>query len=92
MAPDVVLTAGHCFANELSAVVNGYSLSGQVNEDQYPRQVGSSLRHPDFDSTTYDNDVMLLKLTSPVFSVNYAPLNFYDANPQNEDVLTVLGL
>jgi hypothetical protein len=92
VAPDVVLTAGHCFANELSVVVNGYSLSEQVNEDQYAREVGSSLRHPDFDSTTFDNDVMLLKLTSSVVSVDHAPLNFDDANPQNGDELTVMGL
>lgn len=86
------MTAGHCFANELSAIVNGYSLSEQLNADQYAREVASSFRHPDFDSTTYENDILLLKLTSPVFSVNYALLNFDDVNPQNRDVLTVMGL
>jgi trypsin len=94
VAPDVVLTAAHCFANadDLSVMVNGYSLSEELEDGQYGSDVESLLQHPNFDSATYENDVMLLKLQSPVFEVNCVSLNFNDANPQNGDQLTVLGL
>ena len=96
VAPDVVLTAGHCFTSddELSVVVNGYDLysSGtDLNSDQYARNVNYSIRHPDFNAVTYDNDALLLKLNSPVDTETIL-LNFNDENPQAGDDLIVMGL
>lgn len=93
VASDVVLTAGHCYSDALSVVVNGYDLYSSDGLLQYPRDVDYSKtkRHPDFDATTYDNDALLLKLTSPV-TTPYISLNFDDENPQTGDDLTVMGL
>lgn len=92
VAPDVVLTAGHCFINDLSVVVNGYNRFGDVEVDQYRRQVDTELRHPDFNQTTFANDVMLLKLTTAVFNIDFTSLNFDDLSPQTGVSLTVIGL
>jgi len=91
VAPDVVLTAGHCLSDNLSVVVNGYDLYSSDGALQYPREVAYTIRHPDFNPVTYDNDAMLLKLSSPV-DTEFVTLNFDDANPRVGDDLTVMGL
>lgn len=93
VAPDVVLTAGHCFTSDdaLSVVVNGYDLYSKDGFLQYERDVQYSIRHPRFNATTYDSDAMLLKLSSPV-DTQFVSINFDDENPQTGDDLVVMGL
>jgi secreted trypsin-like serine protease len=65
VAPDVAMTAAHCFSSALSVVVNGYDNSNpnQLNRGQHFRGVESVLPHPNFNGENLENDVMLLKLT-----------------------------
>lgn len=94
VAPDVVLTAGHCLTSDdaLSVVVNGYDLYSSDGPLQFERDVDYSIRHPDFNSATYDYDALLLKLSSPVTDIQLVSINFDDTNPQTGDDLTVMGL
>jgi secreted trypsin-like serine protease len=94
VAPDVVLTAGHCYTSDdaLSVVVNGTELYYSNGPFRYKRDVDYSVRHPGFNPTTYENDAMLLKLSSPVSDVQYISINFDNENPQVGDDLTVMGL
>lgn len=91
VSSDVIMTAGHCFTDALSVVVNGYSLYSSDGTLQYQREIVDTIRHPDFNPTTYENDVMLLKLSEPV-DTEYISLNFNDENPQVGDDLIVMGL
>lgn len=94
VAPDIVLTAGHCWTSDdaLSVVVNGYDLYSSEGPLQFDRDVNYSIRHPDFNSATYDNDALLLKLSSPVPDIQFVSLNFDDTTPQSGDDLIVMGL
>ena len=93
MAPDVVLTAAHCYTDSLSVVANGYS-SGTVEDDQIPMEIAYSIRHPEFDGTTYENDMLLLRLESSIDSPNVGiiSLNFDNNNPMPGDDLITMGL
>ncbi|XP_045899469.1 serine protease 33-like [Micropterus dolomieu] len=71
-----VLTAAHCFYGEdismstLTVVLGLQSLEGK-NPNQVSRKVSKIIIHPGYKSKTYDNDICLLKLSSPVKFTNY---------------------
>ena len=74
IAPRVVLTAAHCTrlpidppANKV--LINGYDLSSFDNGIPYGGgivQVNSQVDHPDYNSTTYENDISLWFLSFPI--------------------------
>lgn len=97
VAPDVVLTAGHCqmpLASELSVVVNGYHDKHPVNADQRFRNVKQMKIHPDYVKSggIYRNDIMLLKLDRPVYDMPIVELNRVVDEPRNNEEVTVMGL
>lgn len=96
VAPDVVLTAGHCqmpSMKQLSVVVNGYHDKEKVNGDQHSRQVEQMAIHPDYRKNgIYYNDVMLLKLNRPVYDVPFVELNLDVDRPSVNEEVTVMGL
>ncbi|XP_069004206.1 transmembrane protease serine 13a [Embiotoca jacksoni] len=70
IAPDFVLTAAHCFpSNSLTTSVKNWSVyGGLVSLDGLPEpyRVEKILLNENYDRKTNDQDVALLKLTSPV--------------------------
>lgn len=92
VAPDVVLTAGHCQEEQMSVIVNGYHDSHEVNDDQRFRSVEYTLRHPEYEDTTYQNDLMLLKLVRPVNIIPYVKLNRDIEKPAVRETVLVMGL
>jgi len=91
VAPDIVLTAGHCLKEDLKVIVNGYNRSKKRTIKQKARQVESSKRHPQYNATTWENDFLLLKLKSGV-DITPIPLNFNNSIPQTGDPLQAAGL
>ena len=63
---DFVLTAAHCTsgrtAAELRVMLGRNTLSAAGGQEI---QVAEIIQHPDYDPTTYDNDIALLRLESP---------------------------
>ncbi|XP_036446200.1 prostasin-like [Colossoma macropomum] len=71
-----VLTAAHCFASITASQVTVYlgdqSLSTQgSNTNVVARSVLQAIKHPSYSSTTNDNDLALLQLSSSVTFTNY---------------------
>ncbi|XP_053194966.1 serine protease 27-like [Scomber japonicus] len=64
-----VLTAAHCFdstsTKRLVVVLGLQSLQGS-NPNNVSLTVSQIINHPDYNSNTFDNDISLLKLSSPV--------------------------
>uniref|UniRef100_A0A3Q3XJ31 Peptidase S1 domain-containing protein n=1 Tax=Mola mola TaxID=94237 RepID=A0A3Q3XJ31_MOLML len=69
-----VLSAAHCFQSISPSILDVY-LGRQSQEGSNPnevsRKVSQIINHPDYDSRTIDNDIALLKLSSPVSFTNY---------------------
>ncbi|XP_019718970.1 transmembrane protease serine 9-like [Hippocampus comes] len=62
-----VLSAAHCFSTpgNVTAFVGRHSQTGS-NPNEQTRSVSLNISHPAYNSDTFDNDVALLKLSSPV--------------------------
>ncbi|KAM3863994.1 trypsin-like [Diretmus argenteus] len=69
-----VLTAAHCFPSESTfrlIVYLGRDTQDSINTNEVSRSVSQIIRHPNYDSTTNDNDMALLRLSSPVDFTDY---------------------
>jgi secreted trypsin-like serine protease len=79
VAPDVVLTAGHCDPygqSDFYVYVNAYAMS----ENAFPNKEFQTMstekrKRLDFDLDTYSNDLLLLKLMDPVPLDMFPPVN-----------------
>uniref|UniRef100_A0A3Q4GIC4 Peptidase S1 domain-containing protein n=1 Tax=Neolamprologus brichardi TaxID=32507 RepID=A0A3Q4GIC4_NEOBR len=69
-----VLTAAHCFqtitATGLTVNLGRQSLQGS-NPNAESRTVTKIINHPNYNSVTFNNDICLLQLSSPVTFNNY---------------------
>lgn len=74
------------------AIVNGYHDNPEINPDQHPRMVAEMIRHPDYDTEKFYNDIMLIRLEEPVFDVPYVEINKDPDKPKLGDTVTVMGL
>ncbi|XP_070837446.1 serine protease 48-like [Chaetodon trifascialis] len=69
-----VLTAAHCFSSTSTrglVVYLGRQSQQGSNPNQVSRTVTQIINHPDYNSKTNNNDICLLKLSSPVTFTNY---------------------
>ncbi|XP_056256398.1 serine protease 27-like [Seriola aureovittata] len=69
-----VLTAAHCFRSTSTAgllVYLGRETQEGTNVNEVSRTVSEIIRNPNYDSSTSDNDIALLRLSSPVDFTNY---------------------
>lgn len=94
VAPDVVLTAGHCLIENktITAIVNGYHDNPNVLPDQHPRAIVEFVRHSAYDTEKYYNDMMLMRLEEPVYDVPYVELNMDPDYPEIGETVTACGL
>jgi secreted trypsin-like serine protease len=96
IAPNVVLTAAHCFVDELDHVsVGTYHLAenfGVENGDTEHATIVDVAIHPSYGSEDEGYDIMLLKLDESFYQFQLVTLNFDDSLPADGDFLTVIGL
>jgi hypothetical protein len=96
IAPNVVLTAGHCdpdgfyFVGE-KALVGAYERQKPTNGAVWVTITDEAL-HPQYDDSTTQNDFLLLRLSQSVDTSNILSLNFEDTVPETGEDLTVLGV
>ena len=91
VAPDVILSAGHCAPVAFRVVVGLYDLSDTSDENIERFGVEGILRHPNYDDRTLEFDVSLLKLDGNITSVNPVKVNGESSVPFSSDNLTVMG-
>ena len=78
-----VLTAAHCLVDMeptlITATIGEYYLDSDSDSDSGPLTIEQFYIHPDFNSTTQDNDIALLKLVSAVDNPSFiTPVNLAD--------------
>nr|XP_033501784.1 trypsin II-P29-like [Epinephelus lanceolatus] len=69
-----VLSAAHCFSSSSTfgfTVYLGRDSQQSINPNEVSRSLSQIIRHPDYDNTPNNNDVALLKLSSPVEFTDY---------------------
>ncbi|GAB6033673.1 hypothetical protein CHUAL_013731 [Chamberlinius hualienensis] len=73
IAAQWVLTAAHCLRKRLFVRLGEHDL-GQSEGTEQEYRVANHFVHPDYDPETVDNDVALLKLSSPILWTKYVQL------------------
>jgi secreted trypsin-like serine protease len=83
-----VLTAAHC----TDAFDNGLTIGGikRDESDGEFHDVDTRVPHPEYDSSTYLNDIMIVKLATPS-TKPIQTLNLRRDNPFPDDSVTVIG-
>ncbi|XP_031695704.1 serine protease 27-like [Anarrhichthys ocellatus] len=69
-----VLTAAHCFSSSSTfgfTVYLGRDTQQLPNTNEVSRRLSQVIRHPNYNDRTNDNDIALLRLSSPVTFTNY---------------------
>ncbi|XP_078594199.1 serine proteinase stubble-like [Branchiostoma floridae x Branchiostoma japonicum] len=87
-----VVTAAHCIGDPVLVVVGEHDVSNSP-EWKETVEVKQIIVHPDYNDDTYENDIALLKLDSPVSLNDYVQpicLPKRDFNPEGK-VVTVAG-
>jgi secreted trypsin-like serine protease len=91
VAPDVILSAGHCAPVAFRVVVGMYDLSDTSDETVERFGVEGILRHPNYDDFSLEYDVLLLKLDGNISSVDPVKVNGDSNVPTSSENLTVVG-
>jgi secreted trypsin-like serine protease len=91
VAPDMLLSAGHCiFAYPISAIVN-ITVMTSIENGGMMRHVVDYYLHEDFNDWTIDNDIMLMKISPPIYSITPLELNLDKTLPADGASLTTIG-
>lgn len=97
ITPSWIITAAHCVYNKapIVRVVAGADNMNYLYRAQL-RSISKSIMHPDFDITTYDNDVALIKVSRPfnlesTFSHIGAICFERDVDVEPYDIATIAG-
>ncbi len=100
-----ILTAAHCVTNTINGNVigvNEITISAGITQrndlttGQY-RNVAQIVRHPNYNSITFENDLALIRLTAPLnFNSDVQPIQLtdeaFDSSPSNTARVTGWGL
>ena len=90
IAPDVILTAGHCHGFFTQIRVNIYNIKSEL--ESYEEFTAERMHfHPQFDELWFRYDFLLLKLNKPVVGLEPVRINSNDDLPNFDDSLTVVG-
>ncbi|KAL7373037.1 hypothetical protein ABVT39_026157 [Epinephelus coioides] len=68
------MSAAHCFSSSEPqgwTILLGRQNQQGVNPNEVSRNVAEIVLHPDYDSNTFNNDIALLRLSSPVTFTDY---------------------
>ena len=87
---DLILSAAHCNVISSTQVIVGAYEYNVAGNGAVSRTIVKRTVHPNYNANTYANDYLILKLNSPVTTIQPVKLNRINSSPVNgEDVVTV---
>jgi hypothetical protein len=84
IAPGWVLTAAHCLRGWVPEVVHVTAGSSTHGNDGTVYQVSQLISHPNYNSTTFDNDIALVKIKGTINCTNCKPIKLMNAKNVTE--------
>jgi len=90
VAADVLLTAAHCFEWFDTVRIAEYNMVGtarSANDHPYAEVI----QHSAFDESTFQNDIMVIRLKNPVPDATFVRMNQINEIPYDYQTLTVVG-
>lgn len=92
--PDILLTAAQCSigAKNYTVSINATSFTTDQATYEISRDVMETLVYPGYSASSNEKDVMLVKLSEPVYSVDPVKLNDSPEVPFQNAPVTVIGL
>jgi len=91
IAPDIVLTAGHCYGSFDKIEIGKYE-KNDVTDISEEFESDFEIVHPDYDEDTTRYDIMLVKLKGTSTLATPVRVNKEEAIPSNGSMLTVIGV
>ncbi|XP_027701962.1 cationic trypsin-3-like [Vombatus ursinus] len=86
-----VLSAAHCYDPHIQVRLGGHNISSREEMEQFI-PAAKFVLHPDYDDSTIDNDIMLIKLATPVtFDGRVVPMSLPSSCAQDEDNCVISG-
>mmetsp|Transcript_22151 Transcript_22151/g.30838 ORF Transcript_22151/g.30838 Transcript_22151/m.30838 type:complete len:456 (+) Transcript_22151:89-1456(+) len=92
IGPDVVLSSAHCFRPAEYFIVGVNSFMHKSGGSEIERKCVKIVVHPKYNSKTFENDVMILFLDSPVYSIHPVQLNTHPYLPFPGNQVIAMGL
>ena len=89
---DILLSAAHCNQNSGTQVIVGAYEYGVAGNGAVARTIVKRTLHPNFNKNTQSNDYLILKLNSPVTTIQPVTLNRSNSSPVNGEDVVVVGL
>jgi trypsin len=90
ISPSIVLTAAHCRRGILHTARVGLYVSNSIWEPSVEdRLIQREIKHPSYNPDTFQNDLMLLILESPVLNYPIVPLYTKDALISQQSLLAL---
>lgn len=90
LAPDLVLTAAHCFDSFDRIQFNRYNLENRSEHVETLRPV-ELFWHPLYNESLYHYDILIVKLDGPVSVIEPVRINRLSEVPKNGEELTAVG-
>ncbi|PIO38838.1 hypothetical protein AB205_0010890, partial [Aquarana catesbeiana] len=81
-----ILTAAHCKMSNIQICLGDHNRMVHEGTEQWRHAVKMCI-HPSFNSITYDNDIMLLKMNSPVVINDYVKLITLPTEPVADNTI-----
>ena len=89
---DILLSAAHCNQNSWTQVIVGAYEYGVAGNGAVARTIVKRTVHPNYNANAYANDYLILKLNSPVTTIQPVKLNRINTSPVNGEDVVVIGL
>lgn len=88
IAPNWVLTAGHCVDNTNNDEILVFSGTSDLTSDGLRSSIKTIVLHPNYDSRSLDSDIALLELVEPV---SQSTISIHNGHPAAGTESTVVG-
>jgi trypsin len=91
VAPDLLISAAHCSPAFPSSAIVNVTIPHSTENGGLMRSVVKTIQHEEYDYWYIENDIMLIKISPPIYSIEPIVVNFDPSIPADGANLTSIG-